>query len=354
MVRTLSGSTVAGYDNGNVSGAAFSAPAAFAYDAQGVLYIADRNNYAIRRITPTGMVTTVAGLYGVIAYRDGPGNDAAFGQVNGITVTSAGTEIYVTDTTYNRIRRIRLAPDSDPGQAHNWHVTTIAGGGSPNVGEYVNGFGKHTRFNKPWGIVLTSGGDLLISEAEGNRIRRARPTAEDLDLKPHWQVTLVAGEDATVSPTGDSTNGAGSVARFNAPKGITLAASGEIYVADSGSHQIRKVSHGDVTTVAGAAVGYGDNDLGLSASFNNPTDVAVDRSGYIYVADAGNFLIRRISPAGAVRTVAGFGAAGTADGAGNVARFSSLNGLELTSAGDVIVGDANRIRLIQRLISNGN
>ncbi|AIE86718.1 Ig family protein [Fimbriimonas ginsengisoli Gsoil 348] len=351
IVRTLTGATSAGYSNGNVSGALFASPGAFAYDAQGVLYVADSVNRSVRRITSSGTVSTIAGVVpGKSGVADGLGSVATFGSVNGIAVSASGSELYVTDGFNNRIRRIARVGDLDPAQPFNWKVSTIAGTGAA---DYANGPGWQSKFNKPWGIVLTSGGELLVSEAAGNRIRRLTPTAQDLSLSTSWTVSLVAGDDSSGTPTGATTDGSGNSARFGEPRGITLAASGELYVADFGNHLVRKMtSAGVVTTFAGNGIGYGDSDTGASALFSSPTDVAVDRAGYVYVADSGNYLIRRISPAGSVRTVAGFGVAGTADGPGNVARFSVMNGIELNSAGDVIVGDASRVRLVQRLISS--
>lgn len=353
IVRTLSGQTVAGYANGSVSSATFSSPTAFAYDAQGVMYVADANNHAIRRVTSDGSVTTVAGIPGNSGSADGTGATATFGRVTGVAVTPSGKELYVADSSTNTIRRIALTTDADPSQSFNWKVTTIAGVAGPV--NYANGNGSAARFNAPWGIALTKGGELIVSEAGGARIRRLQPVGADASLPASWLVSLVAGNGFSVTPGREYVNGTGNAARFSDLGGIAVADSGEIYVADRGNMMVRKVSvAGVVTTLAGAAGGgFGDSDDGASARFGAITDVAVDRSGYVYVADAGSLVIRRISPAGSVRTVAGLGSAGTADGPGNVASFSALNALEVTNAGDVIVGDASRIRLIERLISSG-
>jgi len=353
IVRTLSGQTIAGYANGSVSSATFSSPTAFAYDAQGVMYVADANNHAIRRITSDGTVTTVAGIPGNTGSANGTGSVASFGLVTGVAVTPSGREVYVVDSSNNTIRRIALTENSDPAQPFNWQVSTIAGVAGPV--DYANGTGSVARFNEPWGIALTKGGELVVSEASGLRIRRLQPIGADLSSSASWLVSLVAGNGSAVGPGKNFVNGTGSAARFNELRGIAVADSGEIYVADRGNKMVRCISvAGVVTTLAGAVGGgFGDSDDSTAAKFGFVSDVAVDRTGYVYVTDVTNLVIRRISPAGSVRTVAGLGAAGTADGPGNVAAFSALNALEVTNAGDVVVGDGSRIRLIQRLISSG-
>jgi sugar lactone lactonase YvrE len=352
IVRTLAGVTTSGFADGNVSAAAFAAPTSFAYDAQGNLFIADAANYAVRRITPSGRVSTVAGAYGQAGTHDGPGNDARFSDVNGIVANAAGDVLYVTDTTNGTVRRISLT-SGDPSMSGNWRVATIAG--FAGITSYVNGKGTLARFNKPWGIVLTTGGDIIVAESGGNRLRRLRAVAADLNSNNSWFVSLFAGDESAVSPAGGSADGTGVAAQFNNPRGMALAPSGEIYLADRDNNSIRKVSvAGVVSTIAGGSEqGYGDSDTGSQAKFNLPNDVAVDRAGYVYVADTGNRVIRRVSPGGTVRTIAGGEAEGTTDGPGNVARFKTINGVEVSNAGDVVVGDATRLRLIERLISSG-
>lgn len=353
LVRTLAGATTAGYADGGVSSAAFSSPNAFAYDAQGNLYIADAGNHAVRRVSTGGIVSTVAGANGSAGTNDGNGNEARFSDVNGIAVNAAGNVLYVTDTTNHLVRRISLAPSADATLAANWQVSTIAGF-APTHPSYVNGKGTVARFNRPWGIVLTSGGELVITEASGNRLRKLRPVGTDLSSKESWLVSLFAGDGSAVAPTGGNAEGTGEAAQFNDPRGLAVSPSGELYVADRGNHRVRQVSvAGVVSTIAGSDEGFGDSDSGSQVKFGNPNDVAVDRAGYIYVADSGNRVVRRISPAGAVRTIAGGDGAGTGDGSGATARFNVLNAIEVSNAGDVVLGDSNRLRLVQRLITNG-
>ena len=192
----------------------------------------------------------------------------------------------------------------------------------------------------------------MISENNGNRIRKLTPTGPNRADATNWTASTIAGP-SPITSQGNS-DGVGSAARFANPRGIAIAPSGEIYVADWGNHRIRRVTPaGSVTTVAGNVAGFGDSDTGTDAKFQSPTSVAVDSAGYVYVADSGNFLIRRVSPAGAVRTVAGAGVTGTSDGAGNTAGFTLLNAITVAASGDLMAGDASRIRTVQRRISNG-
>jgi DNA-binding beta-propeller fold protein YncE len=143
-------------------------------------------------------------------------------------------------------------------------------------------------------------------------------------------------------------HGTGSNAQFSNPHNIAIDIWGNLYVTDYDSHRIRKVTpSGVVTTLAGGAPGDADG-VGNNARFNSPTGIAVDAAGNLYVADSGNHLIRRVTPWGAVSTLAGIGISGFEDGFGNIAQFASPHGIALSAPGNLYVADYqnNRIRLI--------
>lgn len=153
----------------------------------------------------------------------------------------------------------------------------------------------------------------------------------------------IAGE-FNVTGTNDSPN-----PHFSSPGGLAIDMQGNIYVADTGNHRIRKMNVlGQVSTLAGSSAGYRDG-LGTEAQFSFPKKIVVDKSGYIYVWDSGNYRIRQISPSGSVLTVAGTGTIGTTDGFGNAATFSAIDGMGIDPSGTLFITDANRIRTIQRV-----
>ena len=133
-------------------------------------------------------------------------------------------------------------------------------------------------------------------------------------------ITTLAGRAGSAG----SADGTGSAARFYYPRGVAVDSAGNVYVADTGNHTIRKVTPaGVVTTLAGLAGSSGSADgTGSAARFNYPPGVAVDSAGNVYVADTGNHTIRKVTPAGVVTTLAGLaGSSGSADGTGSAARF---------------------------------
>jgi len=219
-------------------------------------------------------------------------------------------------------------------------VTLLAGGSAG----YVNATGSLAKFRTPWGVAVGPGGEVYIADAYNHSIRKVTAAGA---------VTLLAGGAKTIGPEPGWTDGLGANARFNSPSGVAVDSVGNVYVADTGNNAIRKITaDGDVITLAGAgpdSPGFVDG-TGLEAQFTSPYGIAVDSSGYLYVADTGNHAIRVVSPAGTVTTLAGAGpeSPGFAEGTGSQAQFTSPMGVTVSSMGVVYVADAgnNAIRSI--------
>lgn len=274
---------------------------------------------SIRKITTAGNVTTLAqtavttsGFYNL-------------GTINQIAVDSSGTTLYVPDSAEYVIRKLTISSGT---------LSTFAGSGTSTT---VDGTGTAAGFGYPLGIALTSGGTLYVSDGLfiGSTIRKITASAV---------VTTLAGSDSALG----STNGTTTAARFNYAYGLALDSSGNLYVADVGNNLIRKVTAaGVVTTLAGSGSAGAANGTGTAASFNKPLALSTDSAGNVYVADAGNNLIRKITAAGVVTTLAGTGVAGSADGAADAASFSNPAGI-VYSNGKIYVGDSGnrKVRVI--------
>ncbi|MBI3017220.1 MAG: SMP-30/gluconolactonase/LRE family protein [Deltaproteobacteria bacterium] len=290
----------------------------------GMVYFADRGNHQIRAFDPkTSVIRTVAGS-GKAEFVDGQGNNAGFNQPIGITVDSNGM-IYVADRENHRVRKI----DS------NGDVITIAGTG---VAGFVDG-ALEAQFNQPYGVALnTTEEELLITDYLNHSIRK-------LDLKT-GVVSTLAGNGVA-----GNIDGKRDQARFNQPYSIKRDPQGNFLIPDQLNHSIRRLTpEGVVTTIAGnGKPGFADGE-GLAAQFNNPTGVAVDSEGRIYVADRNNHRIRFISPDGSVGTLAGTGTEGDHDGSLAESEFRRPLDLVYDSAlKTLIVSEENghRIRTIR-------
>ena len=362
LVRTFAGAAgFIGFANGMPSQARFNEISGIAVDARGNIYLADTANHAIRIITVSGIVGTIAGNVGAPESGDvdGLGSSARFNSPKGIAVTPDGSVLYVADSGNHKIKRIETWFGADPTNPDNWTVSTIAGTGTAGKDD---GTGNVATFNEPYGVTLDQAGNVYVTERSGNRVRRLQFKGGNPNLPTSWQVSLVAGDNSATNGASGNTDGTGNAARFNSPAGITVDLSGNLYVADSGNHRIRKIANplgasgGTVSTFAGSTQGYADG-TGTSAQFNAPLGIAVDSAGYLYVADTGNNRIRQISPTGAVKTVAGNGTAGIVDGTGNQARFNSPRSVTIDPAGNLYVTDGANgevVRIIQRIINTGN
>jgi sugar lactone lactonase YvrE len=225
---------------------------------------------------------------------------------------------------------------------NDWVVTTIAGAGPNNYGS-LDGANTTARFNFPAGVAVDAGGNLYVADMSNATIRKVSPVEGD------WVVSTIAGF-AGEQGTND---GPGSAARFAAPLGVALDTATNLYVADSGNNSIRKLAYDGtnwaVTTIAGRSGAAGSDDgSGSEARFSSPRGIAVDGANNIFVTDLGNQTIRKLTPVGTnwvVSTIAGaVGEFGTNDGPGISARFAALGGLALDPVGVLFVADNQMIR----------
>jgi|KBSMisStandDraft_5_1062788.scaffolds.fasta_scaffold15049_5 sugar lactone lactonase YvrE len=320
-VTNFAGSGSPGSADGQGSAASFNNPGGVAVDAAGNVYVADTYNCTLRRITPTGTVTTVAGIVGMQGSADGPAATATFSALSSVAVDTAGN-VFIADPFNNTIRKLALGV-----------VSTLAG--TAGVSGGADGTGAAAQFNHPSGVAVDAVGTIYVADTANHTVRRV--TAAGI-------VTTLAG---TAGASG-ATDGAGSAARFSSPVGVRVDAGGTIYVADNGNSAIRKVTaSGVVTTFAGAPASPGSADqTGAAASFSTPYGIAADAAGDIYVADFQNSTIRKVTPAGAVTTLAGSpGVTGSADGTGSAARFSRPQGLGVDAHGTVYVADTDNFTI---------
>ncbi len=310
--------TLAGSGQGSADGtggmASFNRPAGVAVDSAGNVYVADTFNNEIRKITPEGVTTTLAGSL-TQGYQDGPGETALFRQPTGVAVDSEGN-LYVADQNNHKIRMI--TPEGV--------VSTLAGSGAG----YTDATGTNAKFQYPRAVAVDSAGNLYVADQNNHKIRK---------IAPGGVVTTLAGSGQ------GSADGTGTAASFAYPRAVAVDGVGNVYVADQFYHKIRMITPaGVVTTLAGSGSNGSADGTGAAASFYNPYGVAVDSAGNVYVGDQLNHRIRKIAPGGVVTTLAGSGS-GFADGTTETALFSQPNGVAVDSAGNVYVADANNNKI---------
>jgi DNA-binding beta-propeller fold protein YncE len=325
--------TLAGRDSyhastdGQGAAARFNYPDDVSVDSSGNVYVADQNNHIIRKITPGGSVSTIAGSAGQIGSADGQGAAARFKYPAGIAVDSSGN-IYVADRDNHIIRKI----------ASDGSVTTLAG--SAGQIESTDGQGAAARFNYPYGVAVDSSGNVYVADTSNHIIRK---------ITPNGLVKTIAG---SALQTG-STDGLGTAARLANPTGIALDASNNIYISDKSNCVIRKFSSdGKVSTIAGIAGESGSSDgQGAAARFRDSHYIAVDSWNNIYVTDRSSHIIRKISPDGLVSTIAGSaGQWGSTDGHVTSARFNYPSGIAVDSSNNLYVADTQN-SIIRKILS---
>lgn len=317
LVSTVAGVLeTPGFNDGQALSSRFFNPHGIAVDGAGNIYIADRYNHTVRKISATGVVSTVAGRAGYSGSQDGQGETARFNEPWGICVSEDGV-IYVADTKNNKIRRVE----------QDGTVKTIAGTG--NFGS-SNAQGLAATFGNPTGIELDAFGNLYVADHLTHIIRK---------VDNQGVVTTIAG----IPYIPGANDGIGREAQFWRPYGLTIDNDGNILVADEWNHKIRKVTPtGEVTTIAGTGeVGLIDGPSN-QAAFNYPWDLTVDADNNIYIADGYNYVIRKIESNGTVSSYAGTPlTSGGVDGVGITATFSGATSITWDKiTGSLFVGDA--------------
>lgn len=307
-VSTLAGDGIPGFKEGNGDVAEFKLPFGIAVDASGNIYVGDGGNNRIRKINADRVVSTLAGN-GNAGFVDGAADVAEFHSPEGVAVDATGN-VFIADFANYRIRKISAGL-----------VTTVAGNG---VAGFKDGDAMTAQFFDPEGIAVNATGNVFVAEYGNSRIRKIA----------NGVVTTHAGNGIEGFKDGLATD-----AEFNAPFGIAVDASQNIYVGDFANNRIRKITGSTVATLAGDGSNGFKDGPGTTAQFFRPQGVAVDVMGNVFVADRGNHRIRKITTTGIVSTIAGTGTIGFKNGTGANAQFNFPSGIAVDASGAIYVTD---------------
>jgi sugar lactone lactonase YvrE len=325
-VFTFAGNGNQGFVDGTGTAAQFGSPIAITVDNLGNVYVVDGLNFAIRKITSDGVVSTLAGN-GKSGYVDGQGTAAQFEAPQGITVDAQGN-VFVSEGNINNDQRIRKITPSGT-------VSTIAGTG---FNGYLDGIALRAEFSLPGPMVFGEDGILYVGDVGNQRIRKILGVGEVLAM-----VNTFAGNGSK----GD-VNGPGASAEFDLPTGLAFDPTGNLYVADEYNFSIRKIApSGMVSNFAGSKGNSGTLDgTGALAQFVNPVALASDSLGNIYVTEGSlNNVVRKITPAGVVTTLTGTKAPGFGDGTLATAVFDNPVAIAIGPKGNLFIADAWNYRI---------
>jgi sugar lactone lactonase YvrE len=330
VMTTVAGTGEAGFNMDNIpaANALLNFPRGVALDANGNLFIADRVNNRIRKVSPAGLITTIAGT-GLAGY-SGDGGPAANAALNGpvAVAVSNGGEVFFSDFRNNRVRRVSI----------DGNISTFAGTGASGFGgDGVAAVGA--QLNGPIGLAVDAGGNVYFSDQSNHRVRR---------VATDGTISTFAGTGVN-GFSGDS--GAASSASLSFPSGLTIDSQGRLYIADGNNDRIRRVSlSGTIATIAGSGIpGFsGDGGLAVTATLRNPADVAIDSAGNLYIADVSNARVRKVSSAGVISSIAGNGLTGYGIGDGAAATSATLSApaaVAFDATGNLYVADFYKHRV---------
>jgi uncharacterized protein (TIGR03437 family) len=316
-------------DGGLAASAGLNHPRGLAVDSSGNVYISDVDNHRVRRVSPSGMISTVAGNGATGDSGDGgQAVNASLSDVNGLTLDDTGN-LYIADAGNRRVRKV--TPSGIISTVAGTGVQGFSGDGGPAT---------NAQLNRPTSV-LFSAGNLYIADSSNQRIRK---------VSSNGTITTLAG-NGVAGFSGDG--GLATSASLDFPLGIAMDSAGTLYVADGNNNRIRRVSpNGVITTAAGNGAGRFAGELvpAISASLNIPEGVAVDGGGNLLIADSGNNRVRKVDSSGLISTVAGTGVDGfSGDGGPAIQAMLSLPwGLTTNAAGSIYIADRvnNRVRMV--------
>jgi uncharacterized protein (TIGR03437 family) len=334
VVTTVAGNQNYGFsgDGGQATKASMTSPSAVAVGADGSLYISDLGNLRIRKVTPDGIIATIAGngLFGSTG-DGGSALKASFQGPQEIALDSAGN-IYVADRTNSTIRKITTGGT----------ITTVAGSAISPGYSGDNGPATKALLAGPIGVAVDPAGNLYIADSGNNVIR---------------EVSAATGNISTIAGTGKpgfGGDGGGALsAMFSNPKGVAVDSSGNLLIVDGDNNRVRRISAGNISTVAGSTLAIGDGGSSISARLSNPSGVAVDLTGNLFIADFAANRVRKVAPSGTITTFAGTGQTGESgdNGPAASATLSSPSGVAVDSAGNLYIASGESIRKVDL---NGN
>jgi streptogramin lyase len=324
-ITTVAGNGTFGFggDGGPATAAKLNSAAGVAVDAAGDLFIADTQNNRVRKVSPSGVITTVAGNGTFGPGGDGgPATAAPLAFPQAVAVDASG-DLFIADTTNQRVREV----------SPSGIITTAAGNG---FGSFSGDGGRATAaaLNDPAGMAVDAAGDLFIADQSNNRVR---------EVSSSGTITTVAG-----GGTGDG--GPATLAPVAFPPGVAVDAAGDLFIADQDNNRVREVSpSGIITTVAGNGIGgfAGDGGRATAAELDGPAGVAVDAAGDLFIADRSDSRVREVAPSGIILTVAGNGTFGDSGDGGpaTAAELGGIGGLAVDAAGDLFIADVNLDRV---------
>ena len=313
IITTIAGTGAGGFsgDGGMATEASLNGPSAVAVDSSGNLYIADYNNHRVRKVDTSGIITTIAGT-GASGF-SGDGGLATAAMLNNpsaVAVDSSGN-LYIADPGNHRIRKVDTSGT----------ITSVA-----------------ATINRLTGLTIDASGNVYFSHLSGHRIRK---------VDSMGTITIIAGTGES-GFSGDG--GLATAAMLNNPSAVAVDSSGNLYIADSGNHRIRKVdTSGTITTIAGTGAGgfSGDRGLATAASLNFPISVKLDSSGNLYISDYNNHRVRKVDTSGTITTVAGVGDSRYSGDGGpaTAARLNEPSATAVDSSGNLYIADYNNHRV---------